>query len=224
MSGPLDFREEPGRDPDDSAPAPPPEAPPPARPPGISRYTWFAGVVALLLTALVTLNAVGGGGADPGGPEGGAKLPGFAAPLAEAPPRPDGNEDANLLTGKACKVRGEGIVNICEAYERGPVVLALFPTAAGGCRSDTLEQLDRLAPRLEGVRIVAVGSRGDRAELRGDHPYPVGWDRDGGLATAYGLVGCPQITFAHRGGEVLETTREPLTDEELLDRVGALRR
>jgi hypothetical protein len=173
----------------------------------------------------VTLNAVGGGGAvDPGGPSGGAKLPPFAAPLADAAPRPDGQEDANLLTTSACKVRGRGIVNICEQYERGPVVLAIFVTEGARCRDGLLEQFDRLAPRLPGARFVAIGSRGERRLLRGEHAFPVGWDRDGGLATAYGLVGCPQITFAERGGAVVDTTREPLSDDDLTRRVQQLLR
>jgi hypothetical protein len=218
VSGPLDFGDDRAGD---EPPAPRrPEAPPPARPPGVSRYTWFIGVVAFLLVVLVTVNSVGGGGAaEPGGPAGGERLPPFAAPLANAAPRADGNEDANLLTKKACAVRGEGILNICEQVERGPVVLALLPTEAGRCRRETLEQFDRLAPRLREARFAVVGSRGERADLRGEHPYPVAWDRDGGLASAYGLVGCPQITFAERGGAVAETTRTPLTDDDLARRV-----
>jgi hypothetical protein len=85
-----------------------------------------------------------------------------------------------------------------------------------------LGQFDRLAPRHAGVRFVAVGSRGDRKDLRGRHAFPVGWDRDGGLATAYGLVGCPQVTFAERGGRVVATTRQALTDDELARRVQQL--
>jgi hypothetical protein len=90
VSGPLDFGDDrAGEEP----PAPRrPEAPPPARPPGVSRYTWFIGVVAFLLVVLVTVNSVGGGGAaEPGGPAGGERLPPFAAPLANAAPRADGN-------------------------------------------------------------------------------------------------------------------------------------
>ena len=86
-----------------------------------------------------------------------------------------------------------------------------------------MEQFDRLARRLRDVRFVAVGSRGDREDLLGRrHAFPVGWDRDGGVATAYGLVGCPQITFARRGGAVVETTRQELTDEEITRRAERL--
>jgi hypothetical protein len=200
----------------------PPKAPPPARPPGVSRYTWFIGVVAFLLLVLVTINAVDDQGAEPGGPEQGAKLLPFAVPRADAPARKSGDEDANLNSEKACSVRGPGILNICEEAEQGPVVLALFPSDASRC-SAVMEQFDRLARRLRDVRFVAVGSRGDREDLLGRrHAFPVGWDRDGGVATAYGLVGCPQITFARKGGAVVETTRQELTDEEIARRAERL--
>ena len=200
----------------------PPQAPPPARPPGASRYTWFIGVVAFLLLVLVTINAVEEQGAEPGGPEQGAKLLPFAVPRADAPTRDGGDEDANLDTDTACSIRGPGILNICEEAEKGPVVLALFPTEASRCAA-VIEQFDRLARRLRDVRFVAVGSRGKREELRGRrHDFPVGWDRDGGVATAYGLVGCPQITFARKGGAVVETTRQELSDDEIARRAERL--
>ena len=202
----------------------PPQAPPPARPPGASRYTWFIGVVAFLLVVLVTINAVEDQGSEPGGPDRDAKLVPFAVPRADAPARKSGDEDANLDSKTACKIRGPGILNICEEAEKGPVVLALFPTDASRCAS-VIEQFDRLARRLRDVRFVAVGSRGKRQDLTGRrHDFPVGWDRDGGVATGYGLVGCPQITFAHKGGVVVETTRQELTDEEITERAERLRR
>jgi len=220
VSGPLDFGPEDREDPRAKPPAPA-EPPPPARPPGASRYTWFLGVVAVLLLAVVTLNAVRSEGVDTGGPGAGGRLAPFAVPLAEAPPRDD--EDANVDGERACRVRGEGILNICEETEQGPVAFALFPVEAVRCRA-VLDQLDRVADRVRGVRLVAVGSRGDRADLRGEHPYPVGWDRDGAVASVYGLVGCPQITFAERGGRVVESTRAELTDAELVARLRRLAR
>jgi hypothetical protein len=225
--GPLDFDDEP-RGPGAPSPAPSPGArepdpgpPPPARRRRITdRSTWAIGVVALVFVVLVTINAVGGDGVSPGGPQPGDDLPPFATPLASAPPRED--EDANVDLERACSVRGEGILNICEEAEQGPVVFALFPTDAGRCRR-VLDQFARVRPRLPEVRFVAVGSRGDRADLRARRvPFPLGWDRDGAVATAYGLVGCPQITFARRGGRVVETTRKELSDAELVRRAAGL--
>jgi hypothetical protein len=222
--GPLDFGEgdggarEPGRL--EREPAPP-EPPPPARPPGASRYTWFLGVVGVLLIALVTVNTLGNEGVSSGGPNAGDELVPFAVPLAAAPPRQD--EDANVDREQVCEVRGAGVLNLCTLTRRGPVALAIFPTSAEQCRG-VVAQFDRVARRAAGVQLVAVGSRGDRTVLGGGHPFPVGWDKDGAVASLYGLVGCPQITFAERGGRVVESTRTELTDRELVTRLRRLAR
>ena len=208
--GPLDF-DEGERPPPEQEPAPdrdwsPP--PPPARPPGATRYGWFIGLVAFLLLVLVTINSITTGGVESGGPDEGDKLVPFAVPLADAPPLEE--EDAQVDPDRACRVRGRGILNICEQYEDGPVVLALFPTNAGRCRN-VLDQLERLSPRFPRVRFVAVGSAGDRDNLKG-RGVLVGWDKDRAVASIYGLVGCPQVTFANRGGKVVETVRSELSD------------
>lgn len=206
---------------------PRPQAPPPARPPGQSRFTWVVGIAVLLVGVTIMLNAVGGSDATPGGPGPGAQMPAFATPTAEGTLE----GDANLATEKtagteagprpACEVRRPDVVNICELYERGPVVLAIFPADAKRCRA-VLRQFDRVRGAFAGrVGFVAVGSRGERKDLRG-HGFPVGWDHDGAIATVYGLAGCPQITFARQGGRVRETTHRELTDAELRARVKAL--
>jgi hypothetical protein len=195
-----------------SPPQGPPQAPPPAKPPGASRYTWFLGVVAVLLLAVVTINTFSTEGVQSGGPERDDELVRFAVPLADAPSRPD--EDAQIDQDKVCSVRGAGILNLCEIQERGPLVLALFPTDASRCRS-VLAQFERVSARVPRVSFVAVGSGGDRDDLRGEWTFPVGWDKDRAVASIYGLVGCPQITFAGEGGRVAQTTHRPLSDDEL---------
>ena len=206
-----------------SAPAPPP----PAKPPGASRYTWFLGVVGFLLIVLVTVNSLRTEGVSPGGPEEGARLMPFAVPLAAGSLEGDANIAARDDQGDAgntaaCKVRGKEILNVCELSERGPVVLAIFPANGERC-SQVLDQFERVAGSVRGVQFAAVGSRGERDALkRRAWSFPVGYDRDGAVASVYGLVGCPQITFAQRGGEVRETTRRELTDDELVRKARAL--
>ena len=201
-------------------PAEPPAAPPPpARPPGASRYGWFIGVVVFLLLVLVTVNSITTGGVESGGPDSGDKLVPFATPLADAPPREA--EDAQVDPDKACGVRGRGILNICEQYERGPVVLALFPTDAERC-SRVMDQLARMRPRFPEVSFVAIGSAGDRDKLKGRAPLLVGWDKDRAVASIYGLVGCPQVTFARKGGRVVDTVRSELSDGAFAGKVREL--
>jgi hypothetical protein len=218
--GPLDF--DAGEDPRSRPPAPA-EPPPPARPPGASRYTWFLGVVGFLLLVVVTINAIGTEGVETGGPATDDRLIPFAVPLADAPPRED--EDANVDATRVCEVRGAGVLNLCVLARRGPVALALFPTEAERCRA-VLGQFARVAPRAGGVQLVAVGSRGDRDLLRraGGADVLVGWDRDGAVASIYGLVGCPQVTLARRGGIVVETLRESIDQRQLAARILRLTR
>lgn len=216
--GPLDFDDDPRER--GMGGEPPPEPPPPARPPGASRYTWFVGVAGFLLLVLVTVNSITTGGVESGGPDTGGRLVPFAVPLAGAPPRPD--EDANVDADRACRVRGEGILNICEQWEKGPVVLAMFPTNADRCRS-VVDQMERLSSRFPDVSFVAVGSAGDRELLEGRDGVLAGWDKDRAVASVYGLVGCPQVTFAKRGGEVVDTVRREIDDRAFAAEVRAIR-
>ena len=185
----------------------------------MKKYTWFLGVVAFLLIVVAILNGIDSEGIQSGGPERGDKVQPFATPLAESALKGDANVATKDDQGEfgeraACKVRGREILNICELYEKGPVVLAIFPTEGKQCR-DVLDQFQRLAPRFPDATFAAVGSRGDRDDLRGSWRFPVGHDADGAIASLYGLVGCPQITFVKRGGAVYDTVRQELTDAAL---------
>ena len=236
--GPLDFDDDDRdgaqrwahrRDPDLGPPAPPGGAPrgarvPVPRPPGMSRYTWFVGVVAVLLIAIVTLNSVRSGGGRSQGVAGGQRMPPFAVPLALSSLDGDANVARRAGQGAAgsrpaCEVRGPDVLNGCELWERGPVVLAFFATRGGRC-IDQLDGIERVRRRFPAVRFAAVAVRGDRGEVRRlvrghGWGFPVGYDRDGALANVYHVAVCPQLTFARRGGRVVQTTFGSLDDAEL---------
>jgi hypothetical protein len=100
-------------------------------------------------------------------------------------------------------VRGPSILNICQLYERGPVVLALF-VDEGGC-ANVLSDLQTLSPSYPKVQIAAVGLRAGRGsvrELLSSHgiSFPVGIDDQGDLAALYKIATCPQVTFIEHGG------------------------
>jgi hypothetical protein len=191
----------------------PPDIPPPAPPPGASRYGWFVGLVAILIIAYITINtattpSLGSRGVTPGRP-----LPPFAVPLALSDLQGDANVATRIGQGAlgrqpACTVRSPRVLNICQIAAAGPVALGLF-IPAGDC-SRVLDELASLegTGAFPGLQIVGVAVKGGRSDVRKlvhahGWLFPVGYDRDGALATVYrmGLV-CSTITLALPGGKV----------------------
>jgi hypothetical protein len=192
------------------------ELPEPARvkvqPPRYGRYVALLAIVVLVLITVNTISTKPNGGA---GLAPGASLPPFAVPLALS----DLPGDANVATAPnqgsagripACSVRGPKVLNICQLYEHGPVVLALF--VDGGSCPQVLSEMQALAGAYPQVSFAGVAIKGEtagvRKVIRSRHlSFPVGLDRDGALAALYKVASCPQVTFALRGGEV---TGKPL--------------
>ncbi len=166
------------------------------------------GALALLILGLITLNTIltpprGAGGLVPG-----ARIPPFAVPLAEGTLEGDADvathaDDGSAGARPACAERGPQILNICQLYEQGPVVLALFVND-GGCPG-VLSEMQALAPEFPQVRFAGVAIMGDRARLRAlvrsrGLSFPVGIDNDGAVAVLYKTASCPQLTFVYPGG------------------------
>lgn len=173
-------------------------------------YGRYAGMLAVLILILITINTIvtkpnGATGISPGQP-----MAPFAVPLALG----NLSGDANVATATgegaagavpACTVRGPQILNICQQYEHNPVVLALF--VDGGSCTSILSDMQTLKPLFPQVSFAAVAIRGGRSELRklirSRHlTLPVGIDADGALAALYKLATCPQVTFGYPGGIV----------------------
>jgi hypothetical protein len=174
------------------------------------RYRRWVALPGLVILGLITLNTVltshnGAAGIAPGG-----RLAPFAVPLvtgdlpgdADVAVHPDEGSNGRR---PACTVRGPQILNVCQLYEQGPVVLALF-VDGGGCQG-VLDDMQRLVVAFPEVRFAAVSIEGELRQLRAlvrsrGLSFPVGIDRDGSLATRYKLATCPQISFAYPGGVV----------------------
>jgi hypothetical protein len=169
------------------------------------RYIAVFGLIALfgfaLYTTLTQRGAVSGVPA-------GQRLPPFAAPLVFGGLSGDVNvatrpNDGQAGRRPACTVRGAGILNICQLYEQGPVVLALF--IDGGSCPAVLSRLGELVRSFPQVRFAAVAVKAQAKPVarlvRTLHvQFPVGIDRDGVLGGLYQMEGCSQVTFAYRGG------------------------
>jgi len=231
MSGPLDFGDAPApRAPAEPSPRRP--APPLGVPPGRG-FTWVVGVAALALVAVLgVVLLTDGGGRGARGVADGSRMPPFAVPLVLSNLTGDANLASRAGEGSAgavpaCSVRRPGVLTSCALWERDPVVLAFF-TSDRRCVEE-IDALQRAADRSPGVQVAAIAIRGDRDSLRRlvrRHRWtlPVGWDRDGGLANAYHVQICPQMTFAARGGRVVATTFGTVEESALLARMARLRR
>jgi hypothetical protein len=173
-----------------------------------ARYSRYVGLLAIVLLVLILLNTIT---TKPNGSRGiapGSRLPAFAVPLATGTLNGDADvatraNERGLGRVPACQERGPEILNICELYERGPVVLVLFVN--GGDCTRVLDTLSGQLSAFPGLQVAAVSIKGDRAALRRlvaarGWRFPVGYDRDGVLANLYRDIVCPQLTFAYPGG------------------------
>jgi hypothetical protein len=166
-------------------------------------------VLAIVILILITVNTLVTPSHGLAGIAPGAHMPPFAAPLVTGSLQGNVNvathPNEGLAKRAACTVRGPRILNICQLYERGPVVLALFVDASA-C-DGVLGEMQTLVSRFPGVRFAAVAIKGERAALRAlvhsdGLTFPVGVDDEGVLPGLYAMASCPQVTFAYPGGVV----------------------
>jgi hypothetical protein len=188
----------------------------------VRRPGFIVGLVGLAVIAYITFNSLTTDGPGSRGLAAGSELPAFAAPLALS-----GLEGGANVSERACDVRGEDVLNVCELAERGPVAVAFFAEPIERC-VDQIDVLDGLRSRYPDVGFAAVAIAGDRDDLRRavrEHGWglPVGHDRDGAVANAYAVPVCPVITFADRGGEVRSTAIGSQTERQLGAALEALR-
>jgi hypothetical protein len=189
------------------------------------RYGWVVALAVLALIVYVSLNTLRSDHVGSRGPKAGSRVPPFAAPLALG----DLQGDVNVAgEGKACSVRGPGILNSCELAERGPFVLVIMATRGAKCIRQ-LDVLERARARHPDLQFAAVAIRGDRGDLRAlvrrhGWRFPVAYDHDGILANLLGVAVCPTMTYALPGGVVRDSTVGEVDAAELDRRLADLER
>lgn len=230
--GPLDFDDEPPAEHVPLREPAPKKAPRASAAAAGMRYLWVVGAAAVLLVVVLGLATLREGterGAR--GISNGTVMPPFAAPAALS--RLDG--DVNLATKAhqgdagdvaACTVRGPDVVNGCALHDAGPVVLAFFTTKDERC-VEQLDAMQQVVGQVPGVRFAAISIKGNRDDLRAmirrhRWSFPIGYDADGALTNAYHVQICPQMTFARRGGRVVDTTFGLLKPADLVAKLRSL--
>jgi hypothetical protein len=187
------------------------------------RYAWLLGIVAILAVAALSIHSARPGAPRAAGLPAGATLPPFAVVRATSDVVCDDDDDpcdANVAASgarvrggaggrPACEVRGPTVLNVCELTERGPLVLG-FAASRGASCLDAWERLTPLARRHRGLQVALVAIGGDLEELRASARrrgwgFAVGWDRDGILASVYGVAACPYVTVTRWRGRVQGT-------------------
>ncbi|HEY5816029.1 MAG TPA: TlpA disulfide reductase family protein [Solirubrobacterales bacterium] len=207
------------------------------------RYSIVVGLLFVVIVALALINGVPGGGQGTLGlDEQPARwpLPEFAVPDAAGPLEGDANvaqddcstgavpcpEDAQRTP--ACRVRTPGAIRVCDLFDR-PAVISFWFSKGGDC-VDQQDVVSRVYSRYRGrVDFLSLDIRDDRDTVRElirkrGWGMPVGYDRDGAVASLYRVGGCPTFAYVYPGGTLESASIGNLDSRELGERVERLRR
>jgi hypothetical protein len=207
------------------------------------RYSLLVGAIFAAVILVAFLNTVGG---EEGGTLGLDEqpprwpLPEFAVPVAAGDLEGDANvaqDDcetsrapcpADARRTPACRVRGAAAIRVCDFFDR-PLVLSFWFARGGEC-VDQQDEVDRAYERYRGrVGFLSLDVRDDRDTVRDlvrQHGWrmPVGYDRDGAVASLYRVGGCPTFAYVYPGGTLQSASIGELTAAELDARVRQLLR
>jgi hypothetical protein len=206
------------------------------------RYSLVVGLLFLVVIAIAGFHTLGGGG------EGETlgldrfparwPLPEFAVPVGASQLEGDANvaqddcdsseipcpEDAQRTP--ACRIDTKGAIRVCDLFDL-PLVISFWFTKGDGC-VDQQDVVQRVYERYRGrVGFLSLDIRDSRDALRElirQHGWtlPVGYDRDGAVATLYGVGGCPTFAYVYPGGTLESASIGDLTASQLSARVDRL--
>jgi hypothetical protein len=208
------------------------------------RYSIGVGLLFLVLVGIATIHTLSGGGGE--GTLGLDRqparwpLPEFAVPAAAGRLEGDANvaqddcesaavpcpEDARR--SPACRIDTPGAIRVCDLFDR-PLVLSFWFTKGGDCTQQQ-DVVDSVYRRYRGkVNFLSLNVRDDRdavRELVRQHGWklPVGYDRDGAVASLYRIGGCPTLAYAYPGGTLQSAGIGDITAPRLTRRVRTLLR
>lgn len=167
-------------------------------------------------------------------------LPEFAVPVAVSALEGDANvaqDDCATLQlpcppgarrTPACRVPGADVIRVCDLFAR-PAVISFWFAEGGNCVAQQ-DVVERAYARYRGrVSFLSLDVRDDRGTVRDlirRHGWrmPVGYDRDGAVATLYRVGGCPTFAYVYPGGTLRSASIGMLTGRQLDARIGELLR
>jgi hypothetical protein len=206
------------------------------------RYSIIVGLLFLVLIAFASIQTLGSGGGE--GTLGLDKqpprwpLPEFAVPDAAGSLEGDANvaqDDCGSSAipcpedpprRPACEIATAGAIRVCDLFDR-PLVISFWFTKGGDC-ADQQDAVDTAYRRYRGrVNFLSLDVRDERETVRqlirrNGWQMPVGYDRDGAVASLYRVGGCPTYAYVYPGGTLQSASIGDLTATQLEARVGRL--
>ena len=206
------------------------------------RYSIVVGLLFVAIVAVALLNGIPGGGDTLGLDKQPPRwpLPEFAVPAAAGKLEGDANvaqDDcsaarqpcpADARRTPACQVRTPGAIRVCDLFGR-PLVISFWFSKGENCVNQQ-DVVSRVYSRYRGrVNFLSLDVHDDRDTVRelirrGGWAMPVGYDRDGAVASLYRVGGCPTFAYAYPGGILQGATIGELDESELSDRIERLLR
>jgi len=208
------------------------------------RYSIAIGLLFAIVILVATIQTLGGGGGEgtlgldqqePRWP-----LPEFAVPAAVGQLEGDANlaqddcESAAVPCPEgarrtpACGIETAGAIRVCDLFDR-PLVISFWFTKGGDC-AEQQDIVDAVYARYrDRVNFLSLDVRDDRDTVRDlvrEHRWklPVGYDRDGAVASLYKVGGCPTFAYVYPGGTLESAGIGDLTAGQLEARVRSLLR
>lgn len=206
------------------------------------RYSITVGLLFLILIGIATLHTLSGSGSeDTLGLERQPvrwALPEFAVPVAAGKLEGDANiaqddcETSSLpcpagdRRTPACRIAVAGAIRVCDLFGR-PLVISFWFAEGGDCVAQQ-DVVSAVFERYRGrVNFLSLDVRDDRETVRDlvrEHGWkmPVGYDRDGAVASLYRIGGCPTFAYVYPGGTLEGAGIGDLTASQLSRRVRGL--
>jgi hypothetical protein len=204
------------------------------------RYSVLVGLVFVVIVVVALIHGVPGGGQTLGLDDQPARwpLPEFAVPAAAGRLEGDANvaqDDcsaadlpcpADARRTAACRIATAGAIRVCDLFDK-PLVISFWFSKGGNC-VDQQDVVSRVFSRYGGrVNFLSLDIRDDRDTVRDlirqrHWKMPVGYDRDGAVASLYRVGGCPTFAYAYPGGTLESASIGDLDAAGLSDRVERL--
>lgn len=208
------------------------------------RYSLLVGLIFAVVIVIATINTLGGGDEETLGldkREARWALPEFAVPRADGQLEGDANvaqDDCetsqtpcpeSARRKPACRIETPGAIRVCDYFER-PLVISFWFSRGDDTCVEQQDVVDRVDQRYGGeVSFLSLDVRDDRDTVRDlirgrGWQMPVGYDRDGAVASLYRVGLCPTFAYVYPGGTLQEASVGELSQGQLEARVEQLLR